>query len=177
MRSASMLTVLAVVATALVFAPTNSRADGSGGAAVLLPIVLLGSAEFGLLAGGTTVALGSRATAKRERPNRAWYRWSYGLGATNLVIGGVASGAFVDACIKVVRHDPNYLGGSVWQNGLNAYALAFGIAHLSVAALDLGFAISGSLQQGASRATFVPIVARDSSNHTFVGLGLELKRF
>jgi hypothetical protein len=174
MRAKSMVLI---AAAALVVVPATARADGSGGGAEIIPISVLASIELGLLAGGTTVALGSRATARSEHPNRTWYTWSYVLGGVNLVIGGAFGAAFVDACIKVLNHDPNYLGRSVWSNGLNAWALGLGIAHLAVAGLDLGFAIAGSTKRDATRVSVVPVILGDRASHPVTGLAIQIDNF
>ena len=176
MRGKPMVLVVAAVAS-LLAAPSDARADGSGGGAEVIPISIVASLELGLLAGGTTVAIGSAATARSEQPNRTWFTWAYVLGGTNLLVGGVFAGAFVDACIKVLNHDPNYLGGSVWSNGLNAWALGLGIAHLAVAGLDLGFAIAGSTKRYPTRAALSPMVVRDAQNHAVTGLTFDIESF
>jgi hypothetical protein len=176
------------LATALVIAPHKARADGDAGAAAVVPFSIYGGLELWMLGGGTALAIGSRIQASAPHPNRNWFTATYVFGATNLVIGGLYAAAFIDACFKVdtqpVKVGDVYVKRSVFNvfdNNLNVLTFGLAVAHVSVAALDWGFAISGSTSEprpasgSVSRVSIAPLVAFDHTKQPVIGLSVALR--
>lgn len=164
------------VLVALAAAPTAGRADGGDGAVIVAAWLIPGSLEAGLLATSVLVAVESGLTVRREHPNPKWFTAAFVLGGINVTAAGILAGAVIDAAVKTQDHCYCY-PRNAFDNGLNPYALAFSIVHVTIGIADIAMATWGLRHRWTPPVMPVPVMLTDGANRLAGGIGVRLVDF